>query len=177
MTHIQTTRDDHRIAWLSALAISIHLLESALPSPIAGVKPGLANVVTLVVLFQFGWRLALWVHVLRVLVGSLLLGTFLSPTFFLSLSGAVASIVILLSMHSLARIIPLSPIGYSIPAALAHMYAQFWVAYFLFIQHEALFNLLPIFMTAALVFGLVTGVCAQFVLAQLQVAPVAKNQE
>lgn len=175
MPHIQTTRDDHRIAWLSALAISIHILESALPSPIAGVKPGLANVVTLVVLFQFGWRVALWVHVLRVLVGSLLLGTFLSPTFFLSLSGAVASMLVLLSMHYFTRIIPLSPVGYSIPAALAHMYAQFWVAYLLFIQHQALFNLLPAFMTAALVFGVVTGVSAQFVLAQLNTAPVTNK--
>jgi heptaprenyl diphosphate synthase len=34
--HIQTTTEDHRIAWLTALAITIHILESAFPSPLPG---------------------------------------------------------------------------------------------------------------------------------------------
>ncbi|NNG13049.1 MAG: Gx transporter family protein, partial [Halobacteria archaeon] len=92
---IQTTAEDQRIAWLAALAITIHILESAFPSPLPGIKPGLANVITIVVLDQFGWRSAAWVSLLRVLCGSLLLGTFLTPTFLLSLSGAVCSIGIL----------------------------------------------------------------------------------
>ena len=44
---VPTTRQDHRIAWLTALAITIHIAESALPSPLPGIKPGLANVVTI----------------------------------------------------------------------------------------------------------------------------------
>ena len=83
---IQTTRDDHRIAWLSALAITIHLLESVIPSPIPGLKPGFANIVTIIVLCQFGIAMAAWVNVLRVVVSSLILGTFLSPTFMLSIA-------------------------------------------------------------------------------------------
>ena len=49
-----TTREDHRIAWLAALAITLHIVESALPSPIPGVKPGLANIITIIALIQFG---------------------------------------------------------------------------------------------------------------------------
>jgi heptaprenyl diphosphate synthase len=55
---IQTTVEDHRIAWLAALAITIHIMESAIPAPLPGLKPGLANVITIIVLLQFGWASA-----------------------------------------------------------------------------------------------------------------------
>lgn len=160
---LRTTREDHRIAWLTALAITIHIAESALPSPIPGVKPGLANVVTIIVLMQFGWRVAVWVALLRVLVGSLLLGTFLSPTFVLSLAGALGSVAIL----GLAQLIPgrgCGPVGYSLLAAMAHMACQFWVAWLLFIPHPAMFHLLPVLMTAAVVLGGVSGIIAAAIL-------------
>jgi len=165
---IQTTRDDHRIAWLTALAITIHIVESALPSPLLGVKPGLANVITIVVLVLFGWRMAAYVNLLRVLAGSLLIGTFLSPTFILSLSGAVASTITLALLSKLPGQ-GCSPIGYSIAAAMVHIMAQFWVAYWLFIQHDGLFYLLPILMTAALVFGVVSGTIALTILKNLPI--------
>jgi len=154
---LQTTRDDHRIAGFTALAITIHIAESALPSPLPGVKPGLANVITIAVLMLFGWRMATWVNLLRVLAGSLLIGTFLSPTFILSLSGALASTATLVLLSQLPGQ-GCGPIGYSIAAAMTHTMAQFWVAYGLFIQHDGLFYLLPILMTAALVFGTVSGI-------------------
>ncbi len=164
---LQTTRQDHLIAWLTALAIAIHIAESALPSPIPGVKPGLANVITIICLIQFGWRTAAWVAILRVLVGSLLIGTFLSPAFALSLAGACASIAILYVAKRISDAQPvwaLGPIGLSIVAAMAHMFAQFWLAYTLFIPHAGLFQLLPVLMTMAVVFGLVSGIIAQHVL-------------
>ncbi len=156
---IQTTAEDQRIAWLAALAITIHILESAFPSPLPGVKPGLANVITIVVLMEFGWRSAAWVSLLRVLCGSLLLGTFLTPTFLLSLSGAVCSIGILW----LACRLPgrgFGPVGFSLLAALAHMTGQFTIAWLLFIPHPALWRLFPVLLTAALLFGTVSGIIA-----------------
>lgn len=160
---IQTTREDHLVAWLAALAIAIHVLEAALPSPLPGVKPGLANVVTILVLVQFGWRLAAWVSLLRVLCGSLLLGTLLSPTFFLSLGGALASLAVL----ALAARLPgrgFGPVGYSLLAAQAHMLGQFLIAYLLFIPHAGLWTLLPLLLTAALLFGLTSGIIAHMML-------------
>ena len=163
MKYLQTTRDDYRIAWLAALAITIHIAESALPSPLPGVKPGLANIITIVVLLRFGWRMAAWVSLLRVLGGSLLLGTFLSPTFLLSLGGAVAAMALLgLAIHAPGR--GFSAFGYSILAAFAHMTAQFWLAYTLFIPHPGLLHLWPVLMTAALVFGVLNGMIAQLLL-------------
>lgn len=175
---LTTTDDDHRIAWLAALAITLHIVESALPSPIPGVKPGLANIITVLTLIQFGWSTAAWVNLLRVVVGSVLVGTFLSPTFILSLAGALSSILVL----RLASWLPLhsaepnsgqgfGPIGYSVLAALAHMAGQFYTAYLLFIPHTALFHLLPILMTAAVIFGLASGFFAHLILNQVLSQP------
>ena len=156
---IQTTAEDHRIAWLTALAITIHIMESALPAPLPGLKPGLANVITIIVLLQFGWSSAAWVSLLRVLCGSLLLGTFLTPTFVLSLGGALCSIGVLwLAIRLPGR--GFGPVGYSLLAALAHMSGQFVLAWMLFIPHAALWRLFPVLLTAALLFGIVSGIIA-----------------
>ncbi|MBE9562433.1 MAG: Gx transporter family protein [Proteobacteria bacterium] len=163
---IKTTRDDHRIAWFAALAITIHIIESTLPSPLPGIKPGLANVITIAVLILFGWRMAVWVNLLRVLVASLLIGTFLSPTFILSLSGALTSSIVLILLSQLPGK-GCGPIGYSIAAAITHIVTQFWVAYWLFIQHDGLFYLLPLLVTAALIFGVATGIIVIIMLQKL----------
>lgn len=156
--------EDQRIARLAALAIVIHIAESALPTPLPGIKPGLANIITLLVLFDIGWRAAAWVSLLRVLIGSLVIGTFLSPTFLLSLSGALASLVAL----GVGRYLPgTGPVGLGVLAALAHMAGQFLLAWWLFLPHPALWTLLPVFMSAALVFGLVGGIITHAVLQRL----------
>lgn len=154
-----TDREDQLVAGLAALAIAIHILEAAFPSPLPGVKPGLANVVTVVVYLRYGLRVAAWVALLRVLVGSLLIGTFLSPTFLLSATGAVAAIVVLGVIGSIGRS-AVGAVGLSVAAALAHMSGQIWVAYSLFIPHPALLSLAPVLLTAALVFGSVSGLIA-----------------
>jgi heptaprenyl diphosphate synthase len=89
-------------------------------------------------------------------VGSLLIGTFLSPGFLLSLGGAICSILILKP----ATYIPgrgFGPIGYSVLASIAHICGQFIIAYTLFIPHIALLQLLPILITAAILFGILNG--------------------
>ncbi len=153
---LPANHDDHRIARLAAFAIGLSLMEAVLPSPLPGVKPGLANIVTLLVLQRFGWRAAAWVTLLRVVAGSLLLGTFLSPGFVLSLCGAMASLGIL----ALAcRLAPrwFGPVSHSILAAFAHIGAQIAVVYWWLIPHSGVLYLAPIFASAALLFGIVNG--------------------
>lgn len=43
-----TDTRDRAIAALAAIAIGIQILEAAIPSPVPGIKPGLANIVTLI---------------------------------------------------------------------------------------------------------------------------------
>ncbi len=167
-------REDHLVAGFAALAIAIHILEAAFPSPMPGVKPGLANVVTVVVYLRYGLRTAAWVALLRVLVGSLLIGTFLSPTFLMSASGACASLVVLAVVGSLGQSL-VGAVGLSVAAAFAHMATQIGVAYLLFIPHPAILSLTPILLTAALVFGSVSGLIAASVDRLLRVDETARQ--
>jgi heptaprenyl diphosphate synthase len=156
LTQIQTTEADHRVAKLAAIAIALHMVEAVIPSPLPGVKPGIANIVTLYVLYQYGFATAAWVSILRVFASSLLLGQFLSPTFVLSLSGALLSLCVLwLAMHLPRKWF--SPISLSIFAAFAHIAGQLIVVRFWLIPHTGIVYLIPIFALAALFFGLVNG--------------------
>ena len=51
---IEATAADHHVAKLTALAIGLHIIEAVIPSPLPGVKPGVANIVTLFVLYKYG---------------------------------------------------------------------------------------------------------------------------
>lgn len=154
--HFQASEGDHRIAKLTAFAIGLHLIESAFPSPIPGVKPGLANIVILYVLSRYGIKTAAWVSLLRVFASSLLLGQFLTPTFLLSLSGAIMSLLAL----TLACRLPkrhFSVISLSVLAAFAHIGGQLIVVRLLLIPHASVLYLIPIFALAALFFGVING--------------------
>lgn len=151
---LSASREDHRIAALAALAITIQVAEAALPSPLPGVKPGLANVITLVVLLRMGWRAAAQVALLRVLGASLMLGTFGSPAFVLSLSGAFAAVG---SMY-LTRTLPATgPVGIGAVSSLAHMGAQFLAAWYWLLPVPGLIHLLPVLLSFALAFGILSG--------------------
>lgn len=156
---LDTTPEDHHIARMAAVALGLTVLENAIPSPLPGVKPGLANIVTLIVLARYGWRAAAWVSLLRVVAGSLLFGSFLAPGFFLSLSGAICSLLVL----ACAQYLParwFGPVSHSIYAAFAHIAGQMLVVYVWLIPHAGIAYLIPIFATAALVFGTVNGIIA-----------------
>jgi heptaprenyl diphosphate synthase len=157
---ITPTADDHRVARHAAAAIVLTVAEAAIPLPLPGVKPGLANIVILVVLARWGWREAAWVALLRVFVGSLVLGQFLAPGFFLSLAGSLASLAVLgAAMHLPRRWF--GPVSHSVLAAFAHIggrscvVARLWL-----VPHDGVFYLVPVFALAATLFGLVNGLVA-----------------
>ncbi len=152
-------KEDILIASLTALAITIHIVESSIPTIIPGIKPGLSNIVILICLFSFGFKAAIQVSLLRVFISSLLLGTFMSPTFILSLSGALSSLFIMGCLWlAFGRLI--GPIGMAVASSIAHMLGQFYVAWFLYVPHPQLFKMLPIFITISVTLGFVSGILA-----------------
>jgi len=169
---LPVSADDRRIARLAALAIGLSLAEAAIPSPVPGVKPGLANIVVLLVLLQFGWRAAAWVSALRVLAGGLLLGSLFTPGFWLSAAGALASLAVL----ALARHLPeryFGPVSLSVLAAFGHIGGQLILAGWWLLPGAALLKLLPVFAAAALVFGAVNGV----IVARLLAGPAPSGRQ
>ncbi len=167
---LPVTPADQRIARYAAAAIVLSVAEAAIPMPLPGVKPGLGNIVTLVVLARWGWREAAWVVLLRVAAASLLLGQFLAPGFFLSLSGAVTSLLVLgVAMHLPRRFF--GPVSHSVLAAFGHFAGQLLVARLWLVPHEGVFYLVPVFALAAVVFGTVNGLIAARLLRELPPRP------
>ncbi|MBF0293867.1 MAG: Gx transporter family protein [Magnetococcales bacterium] len=148
-------RRDLLVAYLAAAALAAHLLEAVAPGPGPWFKPGLANVFALVAYFRFGWRAAVSVTLIRVLAGSMVLGTLFSPTFFLSFCGAVGA----MAAMGLAVLLParLGPVGVSLLSALAHMLAQTIAAWLVVIGHAGILATLPLFLAGSWITGIMNG--------------------
>lgn len=160
-------RDRYRIALLSAYALALHGFEGLVPSPVPWLRLGLSNIVTLVTLYLYGLRPALMVTMIRVLLGSLFLGTFLGPAFFLSLAGGLAGT---LSMGAVLNIFPglFSPLGISLVGALFHNAGQLSVAYLMFFQRvEAVLIIVPLLLTAGVLTGILNGMAAKYLIAEI----------
>lgn len=151
---------------LVALGTTLHVVEGMIPNPfpIPGVKLGLANSVTLVAVHFYGLRDGMAVAVLRVVLGSLIGGIFLSPGFLLGLSGAVASTLV---MAFLLKYVPrFSFKGVSVAGAVSHNAGQLLAAS-LMIQSRTIFYYLPFLFLAALPTGMVTGHLLELVVRRL----------
>ena len=153
---------------LSAYAVALHGFESLLPTPIPWLRLGLANIITLVTLLLYGIRAAMIVTLIRVILASLLTGTFLGPAFILSLGGGVTST---LAMGFVLSVAPrlFSTIGLSLIGALFHNIAQLVLAYFLFIQRiEAILLISPFIILIGVLTGTVNGVISGLLIKNLK---------
>ncbi|MBF0213970.1 MAG: Gx transporter family protein [Magnetococcales bacterium] len=160
---IPPLRRDLLIAYLAAAAVTVHVLEAALPGPGPWFKPGLANVFALVAFLRLGWRGAMAVTLMRILAGSLALGTLFTPGFFLSFFGGCGA----LAMLALLRMIPssgLGVVGISLLAALAHMAAQIVAAWLLIIGHAGILAALPWFLAGSWISGVLNGLLTYLLL-------------
>ena len=142
-----------------ALALILHLVEAFLPPlPIPGVRLGLANIVTLAVLEIQGPSSAFTLSLLRVLLGSFLAATFGTTAFWLSLSGALASFLVMSSLSKFSR--PrFGFLGLSVAGALSHNLAQLLV-YSLLADFGGFVYYLGVLAVAAVPTGMVVGFLA-----------------
>jgi len=155
-----------RTALLAGFGVVMFLFESLLPRPLPWAKPGLANIATLLALYWLGAASAWAVTLLRVLLGSFFLGSFLNPGFWLSLAGGVAAVAVMTSLKKFGEK-QFSVIGVSLAGALAHVLAQIVVAGLLIVRRFEIIYLLPAMLWPALFAGVVVGVTALFLLERL----------
>ncbi len=164
-------RDIYRIASLVAIACVLQIAESLIPNPIPGVRLGLANMITLVTMADLGFASAMEVAVLRTVVSSLVLGSFLTPGFMLSFFSAVASTGVMWVFLRFSVTFPawgFSLIGISIASAVAHNATQLFLAYFLMIRHKSIFYFAPWLVISGVLMGWFTGLVAAEVLKRLK---------
>lgn len=145
------------LALFTTLAIAIYAVESALPTliPIPGIKPGLANIITLTVLHRHGRSQALWVLLTRIFLCSILFGQAMSLLY--SLAGGLCCLLImsLVSSFLQRRFLFIT----SIMGALAHNGAQLAVAYII-TRVPGVLAYLPFLIISGIITGLFTGLCA-----------------
>ena len=155
------------LALLASVGLILFMFEGILPRPFPWLKIGLGNVASLLALFMVGAGGAFAVTGIRVFLGSLLIGTFLSPAFLLSSGGAMASWAVMALVH---RAWPrgFSVIGISIWGAWAHNMTQLTLAVLLLVRSRAIWALLPIFLLSSVVTGFATGVVAYWMLEKLK---------
>lgn len=182
MLKISEYQKIYKIAFLVAVSSVLQICESLIPHPIPGLRLGLANIMTLVALVTLGFGPALEVSILRTLLSSLLMGTFMSPAFILSFSGALTSTLLMGLLYWISnsqKYLRLSIVGISILSALAHNLVQLYLAYLILIRHKGIFIFLPWLGIGAVVTGWITGIVAGNLCRKLQEAkesPPAKEE-
>ncbi len=163
--------DQYRIAVLAAYAIALSGFESLIPTPIPWLRLGLANIITLAALFLYGFRTAMTVTLIRVVLASLFLGTFLGPAFILSFGGGVSSTAAMGLVHRVFRK-TFGPVGLSLIGALFHNLAQLALAYVLFIQRiEAVLLISPILILLGTFTGVANGVISDLLIRKISAGP------
>ena len=153
-----------RIALLSAVALTIFVLEAQipLPLPLPGLKLGLSNIVTLLALSLLGWKEALCVLCIRMLLGNLVTGQMAALLY--SLAGGLLSFA---CMAIAVKLLPKSQLWVAgVLGGLAHNIGQMAVAVLL-TQTPALLYYLPMLLLCALATGCFTGLSASLVLKYL----------
>ena len=155
---------------LLATTIVIAIAESFIPSfTIPGIKLGFANIVILVTLYELGVKEAIFINLVRVLVVSLVRGTFLSMGFFMSLTGAVLSLGVMILFCLLIK--KFSIIGVSVIGSLFHVTGQILIA-MIYMGSVYVVYYLPIIGLAAVITGVLVGFIARAIIK----TNVIKNQ-
>lgn len=142
------------LSMMMAIAIVLNIVEAQLFFfiPVPGAKLGLANIVTVIVLYAFGFKEAFLVTVLRIFLASLLMGRLLNPTFFMGMSGGVLAV---LAMGLFKKINFFGETGTSLFGSLAHIVGQVAVGYF--IIGPGIFPSLPLMLTLGIITGFIIG--------------------
>jgi heptaprenyl diphosphate synthase len=143
-----------------AVAMVFSYIESFIRIDIAvpGIKLGLANIVTIVVLCKLGLADAVLVSVLRIFLSSLLFGNFTVMIY--SLAGAAVS---MLFMWISVKIGFFSTTGTSILGGVGHNVGQLIVAY-LVIKNQNILIYAPVLLVSGTITGVLIGLAAVFVM-------------
>ncbi len=153
----QSTRRLVLLSLLTAMALTIFVVEAQIPLPIAipGVKLGISNVITLIVLVKFRTRDALVVLLLRILLGSIFTGQLASVPY--SLCGGLlcfAGMAILCKLLKRKYLWFISVIG-----AILHNIGQIIAAIFVMQSSQVVVHL-PFLLVTGCITGLFTGLIA-----------------
>ncbi len=146
-----------------ALAMVLSFLETLIPplAAVPGVKIGLANIVTVFLLYTYGWREAGSVSIIRVCLSAMLFGSAVS--FIYSASGALLSFF---GMLLIKRLSISQELSVSVTGGVLHNAGQIICAS-LIMENAGIAIYLPPLIISGTVSGIAVGIAAALVIKKL----------
>ena len=153
-----------RVALMASLALIFSYIEAIIPyNPgIPGIKLGIANIVTVVALYKFGWKEAVGVSVIRIVIAGLLFNGLFGMIY--SLAGALLSLA---GMICLKKTGLFSVVGVSMAAGVLHNLGQLFVAAAL-IEDLRIFFYFPVLLFSGIAAGILVGIASAMILKVLK---------
>jgi len=162
------------LAVLISQALVLSIIESwiplPVPVPVPGIKLGLANIVTIVVIVFFGFRESLLVVLVRCLLSSFFSGGF--TVFLFSIAGGILSAVVMSLLNNRFSKV-FSIIGISIAGAVMHNIGQIIMAVIV-MKDIAVLGYMPVLLIAGIVTGLLVGVSSKLLIKGLDKSKMIK---
>lgn len=153
-----STRKIVFLAIMISISIVLSIVESSISTllfPIPGMKLGLANIATMVVVYTIDRKSGVIVALTRIILVGLIYSGLFTPSFWISISGGVLAILVIISLSGTK----LSIYTVSVLAALLHMVGQI-IAAIIVVQTTSLFYLLPYMILLSVPAGIITGYLA-----------------
>ena len=145
------------LSMCTALAMIFSFVESFVPMPLPGIKLGLANTVTLFLIFTLGASYAAGVSLVRIFLSTLLFGAFPTALIY-SFAGFVLSFAVMMLAKTL---LPFGKVGVSVLGAVFHNLGQVIAACFVMGTSSLIVYFIPLLLSgtiAGVVIGIVGGI-------------------
>jgi heptaprenyl diphosphate synthase len=149
------------LSLMVAQALILSIIESWLPVnafiPIPGVKLGLANIITLIVITFYGGKDAIIVVIVRCALASFFGGGLI--IFLFSITGGILSTLIMVFLYK--KVIKyFSLTGISIAGAIVHNIGQIAIACFV-MKTLSVLTYLPVLLFSGIIMGCFIGLCSK----------------
>ncbi len=154
-------RKVYLIAFLTALSGILSVIDTMIPKPIPMAKIGVANLVTLVLIIENRPGLAFTVAFLRTLIASLMIGSFLTYTYLLSLTGAMFSVIFTMLFFMLLKG-AVSEIGLSVIGAFFNTISQGIVVMVFFGFDRGTVFLISVLILISIANGIIIGFIVRY---------------
>lgn len=148
-----------------SVAMILSFVESRIPAFVAipGVKVGLANIAVIFALYKMGWREAIVVSVIRVLLVALLFGSVVSLAY--SIAGALISLSLMILLKKLGIF---TEIAVSVVGGITHNIGQILIA-FLLLETKVVFYYLPFLLVSGVIAGIAVGVASALLIKRIKI--------
>lgn len=148
-----------------SVAMILSFVESRIPAFVAipGVKVGLANIAVIFALYKMGWREAVSVSVIRVLLVALLFGSVVSLAY--SIAGAVISLSLMILLKKLGIF---TEVAVSVVGGITHNIGQILIA-FLLLETSVVFYYLPFLLVSGVIAGIAVGIASALLIKRIKI--------